>query len=227
VFSGSCEVVERATCSLRLNSPPGVVHRSRSAEARPAPGCADSAKGRGIRPFLPSLVNWRTFASRSPGIALASVVALGQTATLFARCGLTMLEVSSNRCERLSIARLLAEQEPRWMCWAARPGTPTCSNIMQVPASCEQRRRGAGPVDPAPKSLFGSMTVRRACRLTRQSVQRQIGTASPAHKCCFFHCLEIAAPRDRRRGCGVITLRVRGGSSSKQSRWSHGCYDSC
>jgi hypothetical protein len=43
------------------------------------------------------------------------VVTLGQMATLFTAAGLTMVEVSCNRCERrgrLSITRLLAEHGP-------------------------------------------------------------------------------------------------------------------
>ena len=46
---------------------------------------------------------------------VSGVVTLGQMAALFADAGLTMLEVSCNRCPRrgrLSIARLLAEHGP-------------------------------------------------------------------------------------------------------------------
>ena len=47
--------------------------------------------------------------------AVSGVVTLGRIAALFADAGLTMLEVSCNRCPRrgrLSIARLLAEHGP-------------------------------------------------------------------------------------------------------------------
>ncbi len=50
----------------------------------------------------------------------AGVVTLGQMAAIFIAAGLTMVEVSCNRCERrgrLSIARLLAEHGPE------QPGT--------------------------------------------------------------------------------------------------------